>query len=461
MTRPNILFLFTDDQRFDTIGALGNPHIHTPAMDRLVGQGVACTQAYIMGGSHAAVCMPSRAMLHTGRHLFGIDGCGETVPDGHHLLGQTLRDAGYQCFGTGKWHNGTQAYARSFTDGGEVFFGGMADHWNVPACDFDPSGRYEQTFACCVDPASSKQTRMVHGDHVHAGRHSSELFADAAGSFLKGRDQSRPFFAYVSFMAPHDPRTMPETYRQMYRDEDMALPPNFMGAHPFNNGELKIRDEFLEDFPRLPERVQEHLADYYAMVSHLDAQIGCILDALDESGEADHTLIVLAGDNGLAVGQHGLMGKQSLYEHSIHVPLIFSGPGLPAGERRDGFCYLTDIFPTLCDAVDVPTPDSVQSRSLWAMLRGEESSVRDRMYHAYRHVQRAVREEQWKYIEYNVLGQRRVQLFNVADDPWELCDLSQAPDQRDRCQQMHDILRTLREDYADDREDGRVFYQDH
>jgi len=136
--KPNILLLFTDDQRFDTISALGSP-VQTPNLDRLVARGTTFTHAHIPGGTSGAVCMPSRAMLHTGRHLFHLDRCGQRIPDDHTLLGEHFQAQGYTCFGTGKWHNSRPAYARSFNTGAEIFFGGMADHWNVPAYDYDPS----------------------------------------------------------------------------------------------------------------------------------------------------------------------------------------------------------------------------------------------------------------------------------------------------------------------------------
>lgn len=119
--KPNILFFFTDDQRFDTIHALGNPLVHTPVMDRLVARGVSFTHAHIPGGTSAAICMPSRAMLHTGRTLFHLDGAGADIPPEHALMGEYLRSHGYRTWGTGKWHNGVSSYARSFSDGAEIF----------------------------------------------------------------------------------------------------------------------------------------------------------------------------------------------------------------------------------------------------------------------------------------------------------------------------------------------------
>jgi arylsulfatase A-like enzyme len=214
MSKPNILFFFTDDQRFDTISALGNPTIITPNIDKLVARGVSFRNAYIMGGTCGAVCMPSRAMLMTGRTLFHIEGEGQGIPGEHVLLGEALRQAGYTTFGTGKWHNGPASYARSFSAGAEIFFGGMHDHWNIPACDFDPSGEYKGN-PFCPNSGFSNEVKTRRGDHTKAGKHSSELFADAAIAFLQQDKQNQPWFMYLSFMAPHDPRTMPEKFLKM------------------------------------------------------------------------------------------------------------------------------------------------------------------------------------------------------------------------------------------------------
>ncbi len=282
--RPNILLLFTDDQRFDTIGALGYREVATPNIDRLVHRGTAFTSAYIMGGSCGAVCMPSRAMLMTGRTLYHLDAQGQSIPEEHVLLGEALQAAGYRTFGTGKWHNGPRAYARSFTDGAEIFFGGMDDHWNVPACDFDPDGHYDNVRPFIRDPFGGCAVATRHVDHITPGKHSSELFSDAAISFLERYDGYAPFFAYVAFMAPHDPRTMPQEYRDRYDPQATVLPANYMPEHPFDNGELRVRDELLAGFPRTPAEIRRHNAEYYAMITHLDAQIGRIIASLEARG---------------------------------------------------------------------------------------------------------------------------------------------------------------------------------
>jgi arylsulfatase A-like enzyme len=341
-------------------------------------------------------------MLHSGRTLFRAphDLAGVT------LFPEWLREHGYVTFGTGKWHNGPVSYARAFSDGATIFFGGMSDHSRVQVADFDPTGKYP------------KERRYVGGEF------SGELFTDSAIEFLRRHDGRKPFLLYLAHAEPHDPRMAPEPYASMYDPERMPLPPNFLPEHPFDNGELKVRDEQLAPWPRTPEVVREHIAAYYAMITHMDAQVGRLLDALRETGHAEDTIIIFAGDNGLAVGQHGLLGKQSVYEHSVRVPLIISGPGIPSGKRRDAFCYLLDLFPTLCELTGVPVPEGVEGQSLVPVLTGRRRRLRDNLFFAYRHFQRSVRERRYKLIEYFVNEARHTQLFDLATDRWETTNLA-------------------------------------
>jgi arylsulfatase A-like enzyme len=450
MTRPNILFFFADDQRFDTIAALGNPAIRTPNLDRLVARGTAFTDAYIMGGSCGAVCMPSRAMLHTSRSLFHIHDMGRDVPEDHTLLGETLRAAGYDTFGTGKWHNGSDAFARSFSHGGEIFFGGMGDHWNVPACDFDPTGRYEAQIQQTTD-FHTQAVRQWTADHIEAGVHSTELFSDAAVDFLRDRRPGdNPFFAYVSFMAPHDPRTMPQQFLDMYPAERVQLPPNFLAQHYFDNGELHIRDEVLAAMPRDEAETRQHIAAYYAMITHLDDHIGRVLDSIAEQGLLEDTIVVFAGDNGLAVGQHGLLGKQNLYEHSVRVPLVFAGPGVPQGQRREALAGLIDIFPTLCDLLELEIPESVEGESLQPCFDDRQATVRDTMLFAYRHLMRGVRDGTGnKLIETAAAGQCHTQLFELQRDRWEQRNLAGDPNHAETVLLLRDALMSWQDDWDD------------
>lgn len=396
--RPNVLLLFSDDQRYDTLAALGNPNIRTPNLDRLTREGLAFTRAYIMGGTQGAVCVPSRAMLMTGRTLFRIK---------ENLQGQTtwpekFAEAGYTTFITGKWHNGAPALLHVFNQGQAVFLGGMGNPWALRVADISPDHKL-------VNQRTNRE-------------HSIQQFADAAIEFLARQKGGPPFLCYVAFNAPHDPRTAPTNYHEYYNAHLPPLPPNFLPQHPFNNGDLTLRDELLAPWPRTPEIVRQHLADYYAYVEFLDAQIGRILAALRANGQAENTIVVFASDNGLAIGSHGLFGKQNVYEHSTHEPLIFAGPGIPQGKRSDAFCYVLDIFPTLGDFCGVPAPEGSEGQSLRPVIRGETDRSRDSIFTAYRHLQRAVRDERWKLIQYTQVNY--TQLFDLRNDPHETRNLA-------------------------------------
>ena len=407
---PNVVVLFTDDQRFNTIHSLGIDEIQTPQMDRLVDMGFSFTHAHIMGGTSGAVCMPSRAMLMTGKSLFHLEMQGAMIPDDHIMMPEQFQDAGYYTFGTGKWHNGKQSFARAFQNGGHIFFGGMSDHDKVPVFDFDPSGKYPEDKKYIADGFSS------------------ELFADEAIGFLESYNEEAPYFLYVAFTAPHDPRMAPDAFEALYPREKINVPVNFLPEHPFNNGEMKVRDEQLAPWPRTPEIIKDHIGGYYAMITHLDVQIGRILDAIEKTGKAANTIIVMAGDNGLAVGQHGLLGKQNIYEHSVRVPFIISGPGIPEKKKSDALVYLNDIYPTLCELVGLKPPDGIFGKSLVPVLNGKKSQFRDEIFYAYRHFQRGLRtDDGWKLILYNVHNKDTIQLFNLNEDPWETRNLAADP----------------------------------
>jgi arylsulfatase A-like enzyme len=289
----------------------------------------------------------------------------------------------------------------------------------VPVQDYDPAGGYE-----------AEREHIAEGD-------SSVLFADSAIAFLQSRRETDlPFLLYTAFTAPHDPRTPPPAYREMYDPVALPLPPNFAPRHPFDNGEMKIRDELLAAFPREPAEVKRHLAEYYGMVSHLDHQVGRILAALEKSGQADNTIVVYVADHGIGLGQHGLLGKQNLYDHSIRVPMIVAGPGVPAKVRPEALVHSHDLFPTLCELTEVTVPSTVESRSLRPVWQGE-SLGRGSVFSAYQDLQRMVRRGDWKLIEYTVPGQPlRRQLFDLANDPWETSDLAHDPAQSTRVAAM-------------------------
>jgi arylsulfatase A-like enzyme len=422
--RPNFLFILTDDQRFDALGAAGCREISTPAMDRLAAEGLSFTQATIMGGNNPAVCLPSRSMIMTGMSLFRCQG---VIPKNAVTVPQLLRQHGYATFATGKWHNDDASLLRSFEFGTAIFHGGMGDHFRTTVSDLRGGQLTNQHEATNFD---------------------AEVFASATMDFLKNRPKSKPFFAYLAFKTPHDPRVVPLQFHQMYDAAKLSLPPNFLPQHPFDNGELRIRDELLAGFPRRPVEVRQHLAAYYAATTATDDQIGRVLQTLDELQLTQNTIVVLAGDNGLAVGQHGLMGKQNLYEHSIRVPLILRGPGILKGRRSAALCQLFDVYPTLAAQAGLKPPATVDGKDLGHILRGEKSEVRDATLHAYKEIQRAVRTQDAKLIEYLIKGQPTTQLFDLRRDPWETNNLAQDPAHAGLLLQMRERYRQLARDYT-------------
>lgn len=393
--RPNVLFIFNDDQRADTIGTLGNPVIKTPNLDRLCRQGVAFNRAYMQGGFNGATCVPSRAMLMSGRALFHVDEkllSDETWP-------AAFGRSGYTTFATGKWHNGVKSLAASFQSARSIFAGGMANPLQAPLSNLENGG--------LSTPKKSP-------------KHACEVFADEAVRFLQ-QNQSGPFLCYVAFDGPHDPHIVPDDYPVRYTPDASLLPPNFLPQHPFDNGEMLIRDEVLLPHPRAAADVQSMIADYYRYISFLDLQIGRILDALEASPAAANTIVVFAADSGVARGSHGLIGKQNLYEHSLRVPLIIGGPGLSRDRRTDAMCYLFDVMPTLGALCGVPGPKSSEGIDLRETLRDPDHAARTELVFGYRQIQRGIRDERWKLIRYPEVN--RTQLFDLQNDPQERNDL--------------------------------------
>jgi arylsulfatase A-like enzyme len=433
--KPNFLVVVADDQCFRTIHALNNPEVQTPTFDRLMARGTTFTHCFHQGSWTGAVCIASRAMLHTGRHLWD---CGGNHCGYYPLLGETLQMAGYNTYVTGKWHNGDQTALRSFATGktiGPGFYpsGPLAydrprpgDLWTP----WDPKylGHWTPKGLWDIEHPIHKDLWNLQGgpSPETAGRrytrnqHSCALYADTAVEFLHdmAARPDRPFFFYVAWNSPHDPRQAPREFVDLYPAERIEVPPNFLPEHPFDQGDSKVRDEKLAPFPRTPYDVQVHRREYYASITYMDRQLGRILDALQASGQADNTYVFITGDHGLAVGEHGLMGKQNLYDCSVRMPFIVIGPGITAGRRIDALMYQHCLFPTVCDLAGLSKPATVQFPSLLPLLRGRERTLFDSVYCAYRGLQRMLRTERYKLILYPEVKQ--VQLFDLERDPWEI-----------------------------------------
>ncbi|MGH7202557.1 MAG: sulfatase-like hydrolase/transferase [Planctomycetaceae bacterium] len=407
--RPNVLFLFTDDQRADTIAALGNEHIKTPHLDELVRSGFVFRNAYCLGSDQGAVCFPSRNMLLSGRVYFRHElqiGRRRYASAERPNFPASMKAAGYETYHHGKRGNTALEIHKVF------------DH-----------------------------SKYLKDEAARTSGRPGKPIVDDAIEFLGNRDASRPFFMFLAFATPHDPRVASKELMHEYDRENIPLPANYMPLHPFDNGWMTGRDERLAAWPRTKDEIQGHLHDYYAVITGIDRQIGRLLQTLKESGQYDDTLIIFSSDHGLAIGSHGLMGKQSVYEHSMKPPLIFAGPGIPNGET-DALVYLHDIYPTVCDLVGTEIPDGLDGRSLAPVISGEAASVRDSIFLAYENVQRAVRDERWKLIRYPHIN--KTQLFDLKTDPHELHNLADDPQQSQRIEQMLALMKNWQQRVGDD-----------
>jgi choline-sulfatase len=261
------------------------------------------------------------------------------------------------------------------------------------------------------------------------GRHWSAIVADDALDYIaqaKKHEKKKPFFAYVAFNAPHDPRQSPKEYVDKYPLDRIAIPKNFLPMYPYKDKigcQHGLRDEKLGPMPRTEHSVKVHRQEYYAIITHMDEQIGRILDALEKSGMAKDTYVFFSADHGLAVGHHGLFGKQNLYEHSTRVPFIVKGPEIPKGTKVSAPVYLQDVMASSLEIAGVEKPEHVQFNSVLHLARGEtKESSYNAIYGAYLSVQRSVTVKDKKLLLYPKVPVAR--LYDIAADPMEMKDLA-------------------------------------
>ncbi len=439
--KPNILFLFADDQTYECIRALGYDEIETPNLDRLVRSGVTFTHAYNQGSWSGAVCIASRCMLVTGRFLWharGVYRTAEKERAAGRFWPEYMKKAGYETYMTGKWH--VRASAEKAFDVAKDVRGGMPNQTKEG---------YNRPIEGRPDPWKPWDRKF--GGYWKGGKHWSEVVGDNALEFLDSASKSdKPFFMYIAFNAPHDPRQSPKSYVEKYPLEKVKVPANFMPEYPYKDkiGCGKgLRDEKLAPFPRTKYAVKVNRQEYYAIITHMDAQVGRILDALARSGKADNTYIFFSADHGLAVGHHGLFGKQNLFDHSVRVPLMVTGPGVPKGREIDTPVYLQDIMPSALELAGVKRPDHVQFKSLMPIISGGRPGSYDAVYGAYLGVQRMVIQGDHKLLLYPAY--KKVLLFDLKNDPDEMKDLSESPEHKPKIKKLFRKLLELQKETGD------------
>lgn len=440
--RPNFLFVLVDDQSpFDFKFYDSTSTLDVPTITQLAKDGVLVDNARHMGAMVGAVCTPSRHMIMSGRTLWSLPSMQGYVnpnpPENLELntIGAVFNRAGYSTMRTCKVGNSYPKANKQFT---------------------------------VVKDATKR------GGTAESG---SEWHADQVLTYLVDRESTsdeNPFFIYFGLSHPHDVRNGTPELLAKYgatnhtdknsippaNEKQPPLPDNYLSGHPFHHGHLELRDE--ENVSgvwknRDEQTVRNELGREYACSENIDIQLNKVLGKLETMGELDNTYVIYTSDHGIAVGRHGLMGKQNLYEHSWRVPLIVKGPGIKANQRVEGNIYLSDILPTLCDLAGIETPETVQGKSFKPVLMGEQENIRDVMYGVYAGGStpgmRAVKKGDWKLIKYDVLDGKvqETQLFNVAENPNEyiaqhgkslemLNDLAKNPKYADKLAEMEGLL---------------------
>jgi choline-sulfatase len=421
--RPNFLFIIVDDQSPTDLRPY-NPQtsLQTPHIDRLAAQGITFDSAHHMGSFIGAVCTPSRHMVMSGRSL---------------------------------WHMPSSLTSRVFANYRADLCPPNLEQNSIPAV-FNRAG-YD-TMRTCKLGNSYEAANALFTVRKDASRYGpdddvgSPWHAEQVLDYLQQRSASRdtdPFLIYFGFTHPHDPRYgkpgLLEKYGAVNHTDSNTLPPasakapplpaNYLPAHPFHHGHPALRDETTVEgvWERRDEvTIRNERGRYFACSENIDTQIGRVLARLEAMGELDNTYIFYTSDHGIAIGRHGLQGKQNLYEHTWRVPFIVRGPGIKAGSRAKGNIYLMDVLATLCDLAGVAAPASSEGLSFRSVLEGRRDTVRDVLYGVYcggtKPGMRSVKQGDWKLIKYDVMDGkiRQTQLFNLAENPHELLPEHQA-----------------------------------
>ncbi len=409
--RPNILFILVDDQSpFDLKCYNPSTPLETPHIDRLVREGMVFDGAYHMGSFSGAVCTPSRHMIMSGRTVWHLPIAPQAMQKNlcpPNLEQQTMpavfNRSGYATMRTCKQGNSYDAANKLFTV------------------------RHDAT----KRGGTAESGSAWHGEQVM--------------NYLAERESSKdqkPFLIYFGFSHPHDTRDgTPELlakYGAVNHTDKSApppanskqpkLPPNYLPAHPFPHGHPKMRDEVAVSgvWERRDEQtIRNELGREFACSENIDIQIGRVLKKLEAMGELENTYIFYTADHGMAIGRHGLQGKQNLYQHTWRVPFIVRGPGISAGSRVEGNIYLLDVLATMCDLTGVKPPETSEGISFKPVLTGKAQTVRDVLYGVYnggtKPGMRSVKQGDWKLIKYDVMdgAVHETQLFNLKENPAE------------------------------------------
>ena len=484
--KPNFIFIYTDDQRFDTVGLLGDNQVITPNLDKLVTNGAVFSNTYNMGAWHGAICVASRSMIISGKSVWRAKealNSPTNVQINSHISSknqsilisetwpQIFKKNGYKTYMSGKWHvqlpvekvfDVVVNKRPGMPDDNRGLFGKQLQVWKEESGDISKLDKYMPVGygrPTNENDNSWESSDTLQGGFWEGGKHWSEVLADDAINLI---DDSKkiddPFFMYLAFNAPHDPRQAPERFLEMYPIDQIKLPPNYSPQHPYwkqIGNEPGVRDEGLAPYPRSEFAVKKHIQEYYAVISHLDEQVGKIVSHLESQKILDNTYIIFTSDHGLAVGQHGLIGKQSLYDHSIRVPMIINGPNIKKGSVYNQDIYLQDIVPTTLDLANISIPNYVDFKSFYNLILNKDSNkTHDAIYGTYGccpgnyfDFQRMIRKDNFKLMLFP--KNKRIELYDLNQDPYEINNLAENSKYKPKVKDLYKELTILQKEMGD------------
>ncbi len=465
MSRPNIILIITDQQRADTIAALGSPWMQTPHLDRLVREGTAFTECFVT----SPVCVASRASLFMGKYPHGTQVFSNFHPWEPTWV-RSLADQGYHCASIGKMHiNPYDAaggfHQRLFVENKDrpLFLEerdrAIYDEWDkaLHVRGLTKPSRFNRFAA---DPEGYKQALGAFAWHLDADMHPDNFIGNTACWWIAERKSPDPLFLQIGFPGPHPPYDPVSEWLERYADADIPVP--------------DVTDAELDRQPRAQRMLRENMTamnfdsvnwrtgisredllrlrrHYAANVSMIDEQVGRIMAALDARGYLDDAIVIFTSDHADALGDHGHIQKWTMYDTVLRVPLIlWSKTRIPRGRRRDDLVQLIDIAPTILEAAELPVPTDFEARSLWGALEDREGyAARDAVYAEVGrdHIQTGAelivmcRSRDWKLVLY-LDDEEDGELYDLKADPGESNNLWHRTELRDRRDQM--LSQTLR-----------------
>jgi arylsulfatase A-like enzyme len=481
--KPNFIFILSDDQRFDAIGYDSNYKVKTPNLDKLARNGAVFTNTYNMGAWGGAICVASRSMLITGKSVWNV----KTQLQDSSKLSKTIQNSwprvfkknGYNTYISGKWHvqlpideifDSVKTITPGMPDDNRKLFSVGLNRWKKKSGDIIKLEDYMPVgYARPKNKLDNswKSYDSIHGGFWKGGKHWSEALAEDAISLIDDANQKeKPFFMYLAFNAPHDPRQSPKKYLDLYPLDSISMPPNYANQHPYFNqiGNMPdVRDEALVPYPRTEFAIKKHLQEYYAAITHMDAQIGKIIGHIQKNDLIENTYVIFTSDHGLAVGQHGLVGKQSLYDHSIRVPMIISGPNIEKNTRLHHDVYLQDIVPTSLDFAEIRLSNETDFKSFKGiLLKKDDKQINEAIYGTYSccaenyyDYQRMIRKDGFKLMLFP--KNKRIELYDIEKDPYEINNLALNSKYKDKIASLANDFIALQKIYNDTLDVKNIF----